>query len=188
MTVPARPGPDDTWWPKALTHPTRVAILRYLLDRRLATPGELSGAVGVTVATASYHARVLCGLGCVELAKTTPKRGALQHHYRLRSPSETADVLRGFGLGDGSPPASSRSTEHHDAGVHERLSRVVQELRRRRQEQAISQAELARRVGIRPDYLGRIERGDADPHVSVLDALAIELGSSLGEAFSAFDS
>lgn len=30
----------------------------------------------------SYHVRILEELGCIELVSTTPRRGAIEHHYR----------------------------------------------------------------------------------------------------------
>jgi hypothetical protein len=30
----------------------------------------------------SYHVRILARLGLIELVRTTPRRGAVEHHYR----------------------------------------------------------------------------------------------------------
>jgi len=43
---------------------------------------------------------------------------------------------------------------------------------------------LAHAAGISPDQLGRIERGEADPRMSVLLALAAVLGIPLRELFA----
>jgi transcriptional regulator with XRE-family HTH domain len=44
--------------------------------------------------------------------------------------------------------------------------------------------QVAQRAGISPDHLGRIERCEADPRMSVLLALAIALGTSLRDLFA----
>lgn len=68
---------------KALAHPTRVAILQHLEDG-IASPKELAGHIGLSVENVSYHVRMLADLGIIELARETPRRGAIEHHYRAR--------------------------------------------------------------------------------------------------------
>ena len=64
------------------------------------------------------------------------------------------------------------------------MRRVVAALRRERERQAISRTQLVQRAGISADHLGRIERGEADPRMSVLLALAAALGTSLRVLFA----
>ena len=64
------------------------------------------------------------------------------------------------------------------------MTRVVAVLRRERERQGVSRAQLARRAGISPDHLGRIERCEADPRMSVLLALATGLGTALRDVFA----
>lgn len=83
--MPTGTRPIDERVVKALGHPTRVRILAVLRDRELASPVELSDELDVPLGTISYHVRRLETLGFVELAKRTPRRGAVEHHYRARA-------------------------------------------------------------------------------------------------------
>lgn len=70
---------------KALSHPTRVQILGMLRERELVSPVQLAGELGLALGTVGYHVRRLEQLGFIELAKRTQKRGAVEHHYRVRT-------------------------------------------------------------------------------------------------------
>lgn len=48
----------------------------------MASPNELARLLGERLGNVSYHVRVLCELGCLELVRTEPRRGALEHYYR----------------------------------------------------------------------------------------------------------
>jgi DNA-binding transcriptional ArsR family regulator len=78
---------------KALAHPTRVLIVDYLSEHGSGSPSEISLAVGETgpsLGTISYHVRQLASdefQNFIILDHTTPRRGALEHHYRLHSDS-----------------------------------------------------------------------------------------------------
>src|SRR3954469_4108454 len=66
---------------KALSHPLRARILQRL-GERVASPGELAAELGAPLGVVSYHVRMLRDYECVELVRTEPRRGALQHFYR----------------------------------------------------------------------------------------------------------
>lgn len=66
---------------KALAHPLRVQILG-VLEQRTASPNELSRELDASLGTVSYHVRELARFGLVKLVKKTPRRGAIEHHYR----------------------------------------------------------------------------------------------------------
>lgn len=66
---------------KALAHPLRLRLLT-LLDQKVASPSELAEELGEPLGNVSYHVRTLAELDCIELVKTTPRRGAVEHHYR----------------------------------------------------------------------------------------------------------
>src|SRR5919204_2327980 len=66
---------------KALTHPLRVSILR-ALEQRTASPSELAEELGAPLGNVSYHVRQLAALGLIKLVKKTPRRGAIEHHYK----------------------------------------------------------------------------------------------------------
>ena len=67
---------------RAMAHPMRARILA-ALDGRELSPVELARELGASLGVVSYHVRVLADAGLVELARTTARRGAIQHHYRL---------------------------------------------------------------------------------------------------------
>jgi DNA-binding transcriptional ArsR family regulator len=102
MAAQPEADPVDTRVVKALGHPTRVRILNVLRDRELASPVELSAELGVPLGTVGYHVRRLEGLGFIELARRTQRRGAVEHHYRARQVLDDA--------------AGSASTERPAAG------------------------------------------------------------------------
>lgn len=67
---------------KALSHPLRARLLTLLVTE--SSPSDLALIVGEPLGNVSYHVRELDRLGCIELVRTTPRRGALEHHYRAR--------------------------------------------------------------------------------------------------------
>jgi DNA-binding transcriptional ArsR family regulator len=66
---------------KAISHPLRHRLLG-LLDNRVASPNELARELGLPLGRVSYHIRLLADLGAIELVRTEPRRGALEHFYR----------------------------------------------------------------------------------------------------------
>src|SRR3954454_8019582 len=79
---------------KALAHPLRARILQRLGERE-SSPGELATELDAPLAVISYHVRMLREYECVELVRTEPRRGALQHFYRATArPSLEEDQWR----------------------------------------------------------------------------------------------
>jgi len=68
---------------KAYAHPLRIHILGKL-DNRVASPSELAEELGAPLTHVSYHVRQLAGLGLIKLVRTTPRRGAVEHHYTAK--------------------------------------------------------------------------------------------------------
>jgi DNA-binding transcriptional ArsR family regulator len=66
---------------KALSHPLRMRIL-HEMNRGLASPKEIADKIDESLGVVSYHVRTLEELGCIELADTKFRRGAVQHFYR----------------------------------------------------------------------------------------------------------
>src|SRR3954451_8880469 len=66
---------------KALAHPLRARILQRLGERE-SSPRELATELDAPLGVISYHVRMLREYECVELVRTEPRRGALQHFYR----------------------------------------------------------------------------------------------------------
>jgi DNA-binding transcriptional ArsR family regulator len=75
------PGELDEALLKAISHPLRHRLLG-LLDDRTASPNELARELGLPLGRVSYHIRLLADLGVIELVRTEPRRGALEHFYR----------------------------------------------------------------------------------------------------------
>jgi DNA-binding transcriptional ArsR family regulator len=66
---------------RAISHPLRHRLLG-MLDGRIASPNELARELGLPLGRVSYHIRLLNDLGAIELVRTEPRRGALEHFYR----------------------------------------------------------------------------------------------------------
>jgi DNA-binding transcriptional ArsR family regulator len=82
----ARTPAVDVGVVKAIGHPLRMQLLARL-NERVASPVELARELDESVQLVSYHVRILRDLGFVELVSTTPRRGAIEHHYRaIRRP------------------------------------------------------------------------------------------------------
>jgi DNA-binding transcriptional ArsR family regulator len=66
---------------KALAHPMRVEILAILNDRT-ASPNELSKELEEGLSQVSYHIKVLKDFKCIQMVRTEPRRGAVEHYYK----------------------------------------------------------------------------------------------------------
>ena len=66
---------------KALAHPLRVRILSSL-HKGVSSPNQLSQELDEPLGNVSYHVKTLLEYDCVELVKTEPRRGAVEHFYR----------------------------------------------------------------------------------------------------------
>ena len=67
---------------KGLAHPLRIAILREL-EGGMASPSEIAERIGAPLGNVSYHVRFLARIGLIELRETRPRRGAVEHYYRV---------------------------------------------------------------------------------------------------------
>jgi DNA-binding transcriptional ArsR family regulator len=66
---------------KALAHPLRVRILTSL-QKGVSSPNQLAQELDEPLGNVSYHVKTLLDFHCVELVKTEPRRGAVEHFYR----------------------------------------------------------------------------------------------------------
>ena len=69
---------------KALSNRLRLQILQRVDEAGPSSPSALADVLGEPLAKVSYHVRVLCELDCLELVRTEPRRGALEHFYRAK--------------------------------------------------------------------------------------------------------
>lgn len=179
----------DLAWSRALAHPVRVEILRSLLVQEPGTPSGFAVTLEIPLGVASHHVRRLRDLRLIRVVRRTHRRGAVQHHYRLVDRDETAQALWRWGLAPGGDDGIAGAADAAGAGRaseagRETMARVVAVLRRERERQGVSRTQVAQRAGISPDHLGRIERCEADPRMSVLLALTTALGTTLGDLFA----
>lgn len=65
---------------KALAHPLRTKLLT-MLDRREASPSQLSVELGEPLGTVSYHVRMLYDMDLLRLVGEKRQRGAVEHYY-----------------------------------------------------------------------------------------------------------
>jgi DNA-binding transcriptional ArsR family regulator len=88
---------------KVLSHPLRWRILQ-VLNLQTASPSELAREIGAPLPNIAYHVRVLAENGAIELVKTAPVRGALEHFYRAtRRPWLTEEMFEQL------PPSARRA-------------------------------------------------------------------------------
>jgi DNA-binding XRE family transcriptional regulator len=79
--------------------------------------------------------------------------------------------------------AAAMKTASNDDGMVDIHAVLGRQVRRLRKEAGLSQDVVAEQCGLFRTYLSRIERGVANPTLSVLAALAKTLGVSVGELF-----
>lgn len=66
---------------KALSNDVRARALHLIISAP-SSPKSIAAELGLDVRGVAYHVRVLKRLGCIELADTQPRRGAVEHIYR----------------------------------------------------------------------------------------------------------
>lgn len=77
---------EATFWRKlavAKTHPMQLWIMHVLQNELpIASPKKLEQLSGLPLGNISYHVKELEEKGLIELVKTEPRRGAVEHFYR----------------------------------------------------------------------------------------------------------
>ena len=81
MTMESMEADVDQRLIKALGHPLRMSVLA-ILNARVASPSELAKELGEPLGNVAYHVKILEETGAIELVRTAPVRGALEHFYR----------------------------------------------------------------------------------------------------------
>lgn len=74
-------GVVDRRLAKALSHPLRAHVLS-ILNERVASPNQIASELDEPLGNVSYHVKTLAEMGCIELVRTEPRRGAIEHFYR----------------------------------------------------------------------------------------------------------
>lgn len=73
----------DATWTKAYGHPLRGEILGLLQRRGTSSPSHAADELEASLGTLAYHFRLLGELGLIEVDHEVPRRGAVEHVYRL---------------------------------------------------------------------------------------------------------
>lgn len=85
---------EATFWRKlavAKTHPLQLWILHVLENELpIVSPKKLEQLSGQSLSSISYHVVELEKKGLIELVKTEPRRGAVEHFYRAVEDEEEA--------------------------------------------------------------------------------------------------
>jgi DNA-binding transcriptional ArsR family regulator len=74
--------PLDQRLAKALSHSLRRDVLERFIAHGEASPNEVAKELHAPLSTVSYHVHILRDLECIELVRTEPRRGAVEHYYR----------------------------------------------------------------------------------------------------------
>lgn len=80
--TPATAGWDPTW-AKIATHPMRLRILQAVQAHGEVSPSTLAQELDERLGNVSYHVRTLLNRGMLELKRTEPRRGAVEHYYAV---------------------------------------------------------------------------------------------------------
>jgi len=75
---------------KALGHPLRERLL-HLLNEQVASPNQMAKALDEALGSVAYHVQILLECEAIELVRTKPVRGALEHFYRATMRAELSD-------------------------------------------------------------------------------------------------
>lgn len=181
---------------RALAHPLRVQLLTILNDR-MASPNELAKELDEGLSQVSYHVKVLKDFDCIEMVKTTPRRGAVEHYYKAKDavliPSWTLKLLprsaqrRIYGavLGDieedvGQSLGTGRFDDRPDCVVGRDPRKLDPKARERAEELAAEFFEKYR--GLEVETEQRVRDGETHPS-ELMDSTAVVLvfGSSVGK-------
>ena len=79
---------------RGLAHPLRTRMLSILLERE-ASPKELAEEFDIPLANVAYHIQVLKKLKLIRLVRKTPRRGAVEHHYKADHAAHIGNAVWG---------------------------------------------------------------------------------------------
>lgn len=90
-TAAVTPALDWQSIARATLHPTQVALLQAIAaSDKARSPNELAAEIQEPLGNVSYHVRQLRTKRLVRLVRTTQRRGALEHYYKLAEEAATA--------------------------------------------------------------------------------------------------
>ncbi len=177
---------------KALAHPLRVRILTSL-HKGISSPNQLSQELGEPLGNVSYHVKTLLEYDCVELVKTEPRRGAVEHFYRATERAFFSDsdwakmpasarkgisgvILEAIG-GDSTKALVAGSI---DARTDSHLSRTPLIVDKQGWDELTTMLTetLNRAIGIQEQAAGRLAEDGAEPISTMLGILHFEVPES----------
>jgi DNA-binding transcriptional ArsR family regulator len=182
---------------KALTHPLRVQILR-ALEERTASPSELADEIGAPLGNVSYHVRQLHALGLIKLVKKTPRRGAIEHHYKALvqppmtdeawagQPGLVKESVVGASLGQLGEAVSAAAAGGGFSRPEAQLVREEVELDEKGLQDIAKELSrsLERVAKIRDDSARRLAKSGGDAHAANVVMMLFEKGEDAVEAAS----
>src|SRR4051812_44623371 len=158
---------------RGLAHPLRTRMLSILLERE-ASPKELADEFGIPLANVAYHIQVLRKLKLIRLVRKTPRRGAVEHHYRADQAAHVGNAVWGEipglvkeglvagGLNniahDVSDAAAMGGFEHEDS--HLSRQRLVLDQEAYDELAAMLQRVLDRGYEVEKEAAGRLKKND----------------------------
>jgi DNA-binding transcriptional ArsR family regulator len=183
---------------KALTHPLRIQILA-ALDERTASPSELADELEAPLGNVSYHVRQLAGLGLIKLVKRTPRRGAIEHHYKAvgrpqisddawaGTPPTVKDAVVGAALGDlgSAVSAAAAAGGFSRPDAHLTRTQVTIDERGWKDLDKEMNATLARVKRIADDSAKRLAKSGGDEQAATVVMMLFGNGDDSGSAAAA---
>lgn len=174
----------DQKFVKAMAHPLRLRILG-ALEHRTASPSELAEELDAPLGNVSYHVRQLHGLGLLKLVKETPRRGAVEHYYRLERRPHITDkawasapaIVKEAMLGGVLSRVAEQVNDAVEGGGFDRSDAHLSRLPMTFDEEGFADAaqafgELVKRLkGIEEESRERLERGEHDGELPALVVL-----------------
>jgi DNA-binding transcriptional ArsR family regulator len=180
---------------KALAHPLRVKLLAFLNEGEW-SPNELSEELGEGLSQVSYHINVLEDFEMIEMTKTEPRRGAVEHYYRAVErayiPSEMAkripksgqqvianDILEAIDLDVGDSTKSGKFYERDDS--HASYTPASLDEQGCAEANELADEFVTRFLGIAAKSAGRRATGEGDGEHIALSAALLVFPSEHGE-------
>jgi DNA-binding transcriptional ArsR family regulator len=173
---------------KALAHPLRMRILS-ALHRGISSPNQLSQELGEPLGNVSYHVKTLLEFDCVELVKTEPRRGAVEHFYRAteraflsdedwaKIPASTRKGISGVileSIGEDATRALVEGTIEKRSDSHLTRSPLVLDEQGFEDISALLVEVLERATAIQSEAAGRLSKGKSDSINTMMAILHFE--------------
>ncbi|MGE5408183.1 MAG: ArsR/SmtB family transcription factor [Syntrophothermus sp.] len=173
---------------KALAHPLRVRILSSL-QKGVSSPNQLAQELGEPLGNVSYHVKTLLEYDCVELVKTEPRRGAVEHFYRAteraflsdadwkKIPASARKGITGVvleGIGQDVTKAMAAGTLEKRADRHVSRTPLLLDEQGWSEVTELLAETLSRAIGIQESSAGRLAEGTGEPVQSSLAILHFE--------------